>query len=399
MPLIELQHTGYIKKELPNSFVKIGLSLLVIGIALGILSYIFEPARAVYGYLTSFIFLVTIGIGSLFLVALEYVAGVVWSVPFRRIAEFFSSIIPFLIILIIPLFFGMNNLFIWTHPNVVAKDVILQKKEMYLNIPFFIIRSIVILLLWSLFYFLITRNSRKQDFNGEQNLTSRNIKLSAVFILIFAFTISIFSFDWLMSMEPHWYSTIFGVYLFADAVWVSFAVLTLSSVILYQKGYLTNKIKKDHFYSLGTWMFAFTIFWAYIAFSQYMLQWYGNLPEEIIYYTNRWYGPWKAFSLGLVIAHFIVPFLILLPRRSKTNFAILKFAAIWIIVVQFYDAYWLVMPEMINNGFKYNFSLWDFTFPIAAVGLIIFLFGRMVKKYNLFPIGDPKLKRTFEFYL
>ncbi len=399
MPLIEPKQTGYTKKDLPGSLTKLGTALLVIGIILGIISYLVNPARAAFGYLTSYTFLVLIGIGSMFLVALEYLAGAVWSVPFRRIAEFIASIIPLFVILVIPLFFGMHDLFSWTHHSDVAKDPVLQNKEIYLNVPFFIVRSLFILLLWTCFYWFITRNSRKQDLTGEQNLTQKNIRLSAIFILIFAFTASFFSFDWLMSMEPHWYSTIFGVYFFADAAWVGFAVLTLSAVILYQKGYLSDKITKDHFYSLGTWMFAFTVFWAYIAFSQYMLQWYGNLPEEIVYFNIRWYGAWKAISLALVIGHFIVPFLILLPRRSKTNFAILKFAAIWIIAVQFLDTYWLIMPEMVNNGYKYSFSWTDFTFPIAVVGLIILSFSYMAKKYNLFPVGDPKLKRSFDFYL
>ncbi len=394
-----VEQTGYIKKELPKSLGNIGVMLLIIGLILGVISYLVDPARAAYGYLTSFMFLVCIGIGSLFLVSMEYAAGAVWSVPFRRIAEFFAATVPLFIILVIPLFFGMHDLFSWTNPAVVAKDTVLKARASYLNTNFFIVRDILIFVIWTAFYFIIIGNSRKQDKSKEQKLTSRNIKISAAFIVLFAFTVSILAFDWLMSMEPHWFSTIFGVYYFADAVWGSLALLTLASVILYQKGYLTTKITRDHFYSLGTLMFAFTVFWAYIAFSQYMLQWYGNLPEEIIYYIHRWHGGWKTVSMILVISHFIVPFLILLPRSSKTNFKLLKFASVWILLSLFLDIYWMVMPGMVNNGFQYQFSWLDFTFPIGIIGLVIVVFNFAAKKHNVIPVGDPKLKRGLDFHL
>ena len=396
---LPVKETGYIKKELPKNLGTIGVTLLIIGLVLGVISYFVDPARAAYGYLTSFMYLVCLGIGSLFLVSMEYAANAVWSVPFRRIAEFFAAVVPFFIILVIPLFFGMHDLFSWTNPAIVAKDSVLQERSSYLNTNFFIIRDILIFLIWTGFYFVIIRNSRKQDSSGEQSLTARNIRISAAFIVLFAFTVSILAFDWLMSMEPHWFSTIFGVYYFADAAWGSLALLTLASVILYQKGYLSSKITRDHFYSLGTLMFAFTVFWAYIAFSQYMLQWYGNLPEEIIYYLHRWTGGWKTVSLILVLSHFFVPFLILLPRSSKTNFKILKFASIWILVSLFLDMYWMVMPGMVNNGFEYKFSLLDFTFPLAIIGFFIVVFNYMAKKHNMLPVGDPKLKRGLDFHL
>ena len=396
MPQIE---SGYIKKELPKNLGTIGIILLIAGIALGVTGYLTDPSRAAFSYLTSFIYLVCIGIGSLFLVSLEYAAGAVWSVPFRRISEFLAASVPFFIILVIPLFFSMHDLFIWTNPVAVAHDKVLQLRSTYLNIPFFVIRDIIIFLIWTAFYFIIIKNSRKQDVSADQKLTTKNIKFSIAFIVVFAFTISVISFDWLMSMTPHWFSTIFGVYLFADSVWVALAVLTLFSITLTERGYLSPKIRRDHYYSLGILMFAFTVFWAYIAFSQYMLQWYGNLPEEIVYYVHRWTGVWKYISLALVITHFIVPFLLLLPRGSKTNPGMLKFAAIWIIIFQFLDVYWLVMPSMVDNGFTYSFSWIDFTFPLAVVGLILWLFSILAKKNNLLAVGDPKLKRSWEFHI
>jgi hypothetical protein len=391
--------SGYVKKELPKNLGKTGFILLATGGILSVLAYIIDPARASFSYLTTFISLVCLGIGSLFLVTLEYAAGAVWSVPFRRISEFFASAIPYLLLLAIPLFFSMHNLFTWMNPEVVAQDKVLQGRMVYLNVPFFITRSVAIFLIWWLFYLLLTKNSRKQDESADQGLTTRNIKLSMAFIPVFAFSISIISFDWMMSMTPKWFSTIFGVYLFADSTWLALAVLTLAAVLLTEGGYLSPKVKRDHYYSLGTLLFAFTVFWAYIAFSQYMLQWYGNLPEEIVYFMHRWTGGWKYFSLILVFVHFIVPFLILLPRSSKTNPKILVFVSVWIIAAQYIDSYWLVMPDMVNNGFTYSFSWMDLAFPVAAVGLVIVLFNAKVKKHNLIPLGDPKLQRSFDFHL
>ena len=391
--------SGYIKKELPKNLGKLGIILLVAGIILSVIAYLTDPARAAFSYLTAFVFLISIGLGSLFLVSLEYAAGAVWSVPFRRISEFYASSIPYFILIVIPLFFSMHNLFTWMNPEVVAQDKVLQGRMVYLNVPFFVVRDSVIFLIWWLFYALLIKNSRKQDESSDQMLTTRNIKLSLAFIPVFAFTISIISFDWMMSMTPKWFSTIFGVYLFAGSTWVALAVLTLSAVLLTENGYLSQKVRRDHYYSLGTLLFAFTVFWAYIAFAQYMLQWYGNLPEEIIYFIHRWTGGWKYVSLALVIAHFIVPFLILLPRSSKTNPKILIFVSIWIIAAEYLDSYWLVMPDMVNNGFTYSINWMDMAFPIAVVGLVIVLFNSMAKRHNLIPLGDPKLQRSFDFHL
>lgn len=391
--------TGYLKKELPKKFSTIGMVLLVVGGVLGILSYVLDPARASYSYLITFLFIISIGIGSLFLVALEYASGAVWSVPFRRVSEFFSSIVPFLILLAIPLVFNLHDIFKWSQPAAVSSEKLLQIKTPYLNISFFLIRNAVILIIWSIFYALIIKNSRKQDSSGDQKLTKLNITTSTIFIPIYAFTITFIAIDWMMSIEPSWYSTIFGVYFFSGITMCALAVATFAVLYLLENGYLGNRITEDNLYSLGTLMFAFTAFWGYIAFSQYMLIWYGDLPEEISWFLHRWDGGWKYVSIILVITHFIVPFFGLLSSKAKTNHKRLKFMSVWIIANHLFDIYWMVMPGMVVAGGKYFFSWSDLVFPIAAVGLFILLFVFMVKKYNLMPLGDPKLKRGLEFHL
>ena len=389
----------YIKRPLPQKFLNIAIALLVIGLVPGITGYIIDPQRASYSYLTSFMFLVSLGVGSLFLVSLEYLAGAAWSTPFRRVSEFLSGIIPYLVILSIPLLFTLHDLFHWTHAEAVQSDEVLKSKEAYLNVPFFLVRNLIIFALWILFYYLITNRSRKQDESGDQSLTTTNIKLSTIFIVLFAVTITISGVDWMMSLEPHWYSTIFGVYFFAGVTWCAFAALTLAVVMLRERGYFVPGIKDDHYYSLGTMMFAFTAFWGYIAFSQYMLIWYADLPEETAWFIHRWEGGWMYASIILIIVHFVVPFFALLSFPAKTNPKRLKFISVWILASHFFDLYWVIMPGMAEAGRPYFFSWMDIAFPVAMVGFVMIIFRMMTNKYNLMPVKDPKLQRGLDFSL
>lgn len=391
--------TGYIKKELPAKIGTVGLVLFVAGVLLGIVGFITEPERAAFSYLPAYMFLVSIAIGSLFLIAIEYLAGADWSVPFRRIPEFLSGLLPLLFILVIPLLFHMNDLFTWMHREVVSNDTILQGKASYLNPAFFIIRVFVILLIWSAFYIKFISNSRKQDSTGDQSLTKNSIFFSGIFMPVFAITITLTAVDWLMSIEPRWYSTIFGVYFFSGAVWGSLAAVTYIAIKLKENGYLHPKISTDHYYSLGTMLFAFTVFWSYIAFSQYMLIWYADLPEETFWFLQRWSGGWLVLSVTVIVTHFIVPFAALLSFPSKTNPSRLKFIAVWILIAHYIDLYWLIMPGFFVGGKVYTFSWLDIVFPLGALGLVIIVFNRGVKMHNLIPVRDPKLEKGLNFRL
>jgi len=389
----------YQKKDLPSSISKIGIVLLVIGVVLGILAFFVDHSRAVFNYLVAFAFMISIGVGALFLIALEYAVGADWSVPIRRVVEFFAAVVPFLAILVIPLLFNMGELFHWSHHDVVAEDPVLKSKAPYLNVPFFIIRVFVLIGIWSLFYFFFTRNSKKQDLNKNQKLTTINIRLSAIFIPIFAITISISAIDWLMSVEPHWFSTIFGVYFFAGTVVAALAAVTLATVLLKENGYLHPAITNDHLFSLGALLFAFVNFWGYIAFSQFMLIWYADLPEETFWFIQKWQGSWAIFSIGLIVIQFLVPYITLLSQPSKMDPKKLKFISVWLLFAHLFDLFWLVMPEMEQLSTGYSFSWIDLVFPIAVVGIVILIFNLKAKKENIIPIGDPKLQRGLDFHL
>ncbi len=389
----------YQRKDLPSSISKIGMMLLVVGIVLGVAAFFVDHTRAVYNYLIAFTFMISIGVGALFLIALEYIVGADWSVPIRRVVEFFAAVIPLLALLVIPLLLNVGELFHWSHPEAVAEDEILTAKAPYLNVTFFIIRVFVLIGLWSLFYFFFIRNSKKQDTSKDQKLTTINIRLSAIFIPIFAFTITISAIDWLMSIEPHWFSTIIGVYFFAGTVIAALAAVTLATVLLKENGYLHPAMTNDHLYSLGALMFAFVNFWGYIAFSQYMLIWYADLPEETFWFMQKWEGSWAIFSIGLIIIKFLVPYIVLVSQPSKMDPKKLKFISVWLLFAHLYDLFWFVMPEMEELSGGYSFSWIDLVFPIAAVGLIILVFNMKAKKENLIPIGDPKLQRGLDFHL
>lgn len=387
----------YIKKQLPNSLMKTGGIMLVFGVIILILSFVFTPERAFFDYLWIYLFMLSIGVGSLALVALEYLVGATWSTPFRRITEIFASATPLLIILAIPLFFGLHDLFHWTHTDAVQNDPVLLSKSSYLNVEFFTARTIFCLLLWTMFYFLIARNSEKQDVDGNPVYTKKNITLSTIFTPLFVISITIAAIDFAMSLEPHWYSTIFGVYYFSGTVIAALAATTYASVKLKEGGYLDSALGNDSFYSLGTLIFAFNIFWAYIAFSQFLLIWYADMPEETFWMINRWDGSWKFVSIALLFFHFIIPFLLQIDRSSKTNFKSLKIISIWMLVAHALDLYWLIFPTLFkgNAGFGWQ----ELSFPLIVVGLIMVIFKVSAEKKNLMAVKDPKMQAGLDFHL
>ena len=389
----------YVKKVLPNKVLNIGLAILAVGLIVGAFGLILDPVRAKFSYLLGFFFILTIGMGSLFLIALEYVVNADWSTPMRRVPEFFASTVPLFLLIAVPLFFFMHDLFHWSHTEAVESDKLLKGKEPYLNIQFFIIRVVVTFAIWSIYYFFVVRNSRKQDETKDQKLTKKNIVASAIFIPLFAITITFSAIDWMMSLEPHWFSTIYGVYVFSGTMLAGLAATTLAVILLKENGYMHPRLTDDSLASLGGLLFGFVNFWAYIAFSQFMLIWYANLPEETFWFIRRWEGMWASISLTLIVVHFLVPYALLLPAPAKKDPKRLKFAAVWILIAHLIDLYWLIMPQYHGEKSGFIYVLSEFGFPIASVGILIIVFYFNFKKYNAVPVGDPKPDRGLNFRL
>lgn len=387
----------YEKKELKTKYYTFGLILILLGLIGAILAYAIDTERAAYANVIALTWITSIGVGAMFLIAIEYIVGAVWSVPFRRVAEFLSSLVLVAPLVALPALFNLHSLFHWSHLEALASDPILQNKSPYLNETFFYVRFVVTFILWSLFYYLIIRNSRKQDVTKDQTLTRKNAVISAIFLPVFAITVTFFAIDWLMSLEPHWFSTIFGVYYFAGSVLASLAAFTFIAIKMHDNGYFFIKFNDDSFYSMGALLFAFTNFWAYIAFSQFMLIWYANLPEETFWYITRGEGSWMIWSLGIIVVKFLVPYAILLPQPAKSDKKRLKIVALWILFGHFYDLYWLAIPTINPKGVSISWI--DLVFPAFAVGLLIVVFHIASRNKNFVPIGDPRLRRGIEFKL
>ncbi len=387
----------YSRKGLPPIFGRLGIILLGIGLVLSILAYLSDPVRSAFNNVILLEFLTSVGLGALFFVALEHLVGAVWSTPFRRVFEILSSVLLILPIVALPIYFHAHDIFHWTHADVVAADEILQQKSPYLNMTFFTIRIVAYFVLWILFYWLLSRNSKKQDKSKDPKITKMNAKISAIFMPIFAITITFSSIDWMMSLEPHWFSTIFGVYYFSGTVIASLAMGTLLVIWLNEKGLLIKGIKKDHYYSLGALLFAFVNFWAYIAFSQYLLIWYANLPEETFWYLQRWEGSWLYFSVFFIIVHFAIPYFAMLSQPSKMDAKRLKFMALWLAITHILDLYWIVIPTLSPEGFVFGWI--EIGFILLAFGIVMVVFNLKAKNTNLVAIGDPKLQREIDFRL
>jgi hypothetical protein len=383
------------RKELPASVTRLGWILLIAGVAIAALGYIVDARRMAFDNVIGYLFLASVAAGSVFLVALEYIGGAVWSVPTRRVNEFLGALVLLLPLIAFPMFFHLHDVYHWTHEEVVAADKLLAGKSPYLDVNFFVLRFVLIFIIWSLFHFLFTRNSTKQDTTKDPKLTTINIRLAAVFMPVFAISLTLTAVDWAMSLEPHWSSTIFGVYYFSGTVLAALSAATYIIIKLHESGYLP-KLQRDSFYSLGALMFAFINFWAYIAFSQFLLIWYADLPEETVWFMSRWKNGWEYVSILLIVVHFAIPYFALLTQDSKMDLKRLKLMAIWILFAHLLDLYWLVMPTYSESV---SFSWTEFAFPILLVGLVMVVLSFKMRRNNLVPVGDPKLARGLSFRL
>ena len=354
-----------------------------------------NPARFFQSYLTAFLFVVTIPLAGMFFIMIQYLTGSAWSVPMRRIAENIMITVPFGLILFIPVLLGVHTLYEWSHTEVVAKDAILQSKASYLNPEWFAYRGVIFFLLWTLWAWRIYKNSTAQDKTGALKHMHSISRWSAPGLLLLVLSVTLAAFDWSMSLDPHWYSTIFGLYVFTGAAWAFMATWTLLCILLRERNVLRNTINLEHYHDLGKWMFALTVFWAYISFSQYMLIWYANIPEETIWFMHRFEGSWAWLSVFLLFAHFIIPFFVLLPRANKRKLHILKWSAVAFLVIQYLDFYWQVMPTFYRTGIVPH---WLDIACVGAVGSVMALaFWSRMKAHAILPIGDPRFEQGLQF--
>jgi hypothetical protein len=347
-------------------------------------------------YLASFVFFLSLSLGALFFVLLQYVTRAGWSVAVRRLAEGVApNVFLPMAFLAAPVLFGLPTLYPWTDPAAVAADHLLKAKEPWLNVPFFLGRTVFYFAVWSVLAIWFHRKSTEQDTTGDPRLTKSMETASTAALVLFAFTVTFFAFDFLMSLTPHWSSTIFGVYFFAGCVLGFFALMTVLAFAVQSAGALRRTITTEHYHDLGKLVFAFTVFWAYIAFSQYMLMWYANLPEETIWYAARQDGSWLWFSLVLLFGHFLVPFLALMSRGVKRRKPWLVLGCVWMLLMQWADVYWLVMPG--KSPGKVPLSLMDVAVFLGIGGLFFAAAVRRLGAHPLVALKDPRLAESLGF--
>lgn len=381
-------------------------ALVVVGAVLCLAAFVSDTYRPRLGhaYLWAFSFVWALALGALFFVGLQHLVGAVWSVALRRVAEMFAASIWLVAILFLPVllhcvFHERFVLYPWLDPEFVAGDHVLEGKQAYLNLPFFTVRAAVFFAVWILFAAHFAGHSLKQDIGalgGEASVKLRTT--SAPFMVVFAVTSTFASIDWLMSLAPRWFSTIFGVYIFSGMAVTALAAVIITIIALRSSGRLGNGIiGEGHLYNLGALLFGFTCFWAYIAFSQYLLIWYGNLPEESFYMIRRLEGIWLVVSIALALLRFVLPFLALLSRGAKSNPRRLLWVSVLVIVGQLVDLYWLVMPQIHHDRPVIGWP--ELGPPLLLIGALLLYVCVFLKRHLPLAVGDPRFEESQRFYI
>ena len=376
-----------------GNIAKKALIVGVVALLAGVAGYFMDSTRFYFSYLAAYLFWLTAGLGAMFFVLVFHLTGSVWSIVLRRIGETMMMVVPVMGIFFIPLLFGMHDLYHWTHAA--PTDKVLQHKAGYLNMPFFIIRSVIYFAAW----YWIARSLYKASLSLENEDPVSQIKrmrrTSAAAMFVFAFTVTFAAIDWIMSLEPHWYSTIFGAYIFSGSLVGALSFFVLIGLYLRKKNLLQDVITTEHYHDLAIMIFGFIIFWGYMGFSQYFLMWYANIPEETIYYFKRWQGTWKIFTMTLVLGHFALPFVLLLPRFMKRNLTFLKILAIWLLIMHWIDLYWMVMVNHSPQGIQLHWL--DAALFLGLGGIAVGIFWKFFTAHPLVPVGDPGLQLSIEY--
>lgn len=348
-------------------------------------------------YLLAFVFWVGIALGCLALLMLQHLTGGAWGMVIRRVLESGTRTLPLMLILFIPLVFGLNHIYEWIHPEHIGEPAIrkiVEAKRKYLNVPFFLIRTAIYFAIWAALTFLLNKWSGEQDRTANRRL-SRNLQmLSGPGLVLFVLTVTFASVDWVMSLEPEWFSTIFGLIFVINWTLTAFSFVIAVMVLLAGRKPMEGVVAPAHFHDLGKLLLAFIMIWAYFNFSQYLIIWSGNISEETVWYLHRTRGGWGWIAIILVIFHFALPFMLLLSRDLKRNARRLAMIAVVVFLMRFVDLFWIITPTFRREHLGLSFM--DIVAPIALGGLWVAFFAWQLKKRPLLPINDPYLEQALE---
>lgn len=373
----------------------IALVVGVVSSALLIVGALLSRPQFFHGYLVGFIFWIGITVGSLALLMLQHLTGGAWGLVIRRVLEASTRTLPLMVLLFVPVVLGLKQIYPWTDPAVMGRTPALQHKAaQYLNPSFFIIRAAVYFALWSLAALVLNWLSQQQDRDPSRRLRKRLQVVSGPGLVLLVLAVTFAAIDWVMSLDPAWYSTIYGLIFVASWSLSALAFTTLTMTWLARHEPMNAVLQRSHFHDLGNLTLALVMLWTYFAFSQYLIIWSGNLPEETVWYKARTHGGWGAIALAIVILQFVFPFLSLLSRATKNSAQKLALLAVLILAMRIVDVIWLIEPTYSPEHFHLNWM--DVVAPIAIGGLWVATFSWQLQKHSLLPINDPQLEQALE---
>jgi len=370
------------------------LMIGIVGLLLCAVGWFLNPEQFYRSYLVGFLFWNGVTLGCMAIMFLHQLSGGAWGIVIRRILEAASRMFPVTLVLFLPLIFGIHSLYIWSRPEAVAADHVLQFKAAYLNVPFFLGRAALYFAIWLTLSYIFNKWSLAQDRTQAEPWLTRLQILSGPGLLLYGATVTFSSIDWVMSLEPKWYSTIYGI-LFIGGQGVSALAFVICVIVMISaRPPMSDVITDKHLRDLGTLLFAFIMLWAYFAFSQFLLIWAGNLPSEIPWYLKRMQGGWMWVGLCLILFHFALPFLLLLSREFKRNPRWMGMVAGWVIVMRIVDLFWLSAPANASGGLNVHWL--DIVAPVGVGGIWVAAFFWQLKQRPLLPIHDPELEEALE---
>ena len=363
-----------------------------VGAAVSLAGLFFDVRQFLQSYLMAYMLCLGVTLGCLALGMVHQLSGGAWGVVIRRPIGAAARVLPVMTLLFLPIAFGMNRLYGWTNADLVAHDEALQHKHLYLNTPFFLVRAAVYFLVWNGLSYFLNAWSLEQDRTAEPRLARRMQRLSGGGLLAYGLTITFASFDWLMSLEPHWFSTIYGVLVMGGQGLAAMAFLIIVLVWLGRRPPLDRIVMPTHFHDLGNLMLAFVMLWAYFSFSQYLIIWSGNLPLEISWYQHRVDTSWRLVGLSLIVFHFAVPFVLLLSRAMKREAASIVKVALLVLAVRVIDLFWLIAPAFHQQAVSVSWL--DLVLPAALGALWTGFFLRQLRGRAILPVHDPEFDET-----
>ena len=368
----------------------------VVGFVVLLVSAFFDRKQFFQAYIVGFTFWSGIAVGSLALLMLQHLTGGGWGLVIRRILEASTRTLPLVVLLFIPIIIGAHSLYEWTDPAVLEANKVVRGKTPYLNLQFFTIRAAVFFGVWLILAFFLNKWSLEQDRTGDRAYAKNMRVLSGPGMVLLIFSVTFAAIDWFMSLEPEWSSTIYG-FIFVASWSLSALAFTIAVIANLAKSEPMNRIVAAlHFHDLGKLLLALVMLWAYFAFSQFLIIWSGNLPEEIHWYMTRMHGAWGVIIITVAILHFGAPFLVLLSRSLKRNPSKLVIVAGLVLVMRVIDLWWMLIPAFTHEHFPVRTILLYVVSPIAIGGLWIAFFTYQLGKRALIPINDPQFESVME---